>query len=99
VEQAQAVAAIREGALAIDVRSEPGTVLNPVRGDHRRLVSRLKQVMTDRNLALVIFSASDALANMARDTLVKAGHSRIINGGAYNELQNALYDLTDDPAE
>ena len=103
VEQAQAVAAIREGKLAIDVRSqsdyESGTVLNAVRVDDRRLVSQLKQVMTDRNLALVIFSSSDARASKAQDKLVKAGYSSIINGGSYDELHNALYDTTDDPAE
>jgi rhodanese-related sulfurtransferase len=103
VEQAQAVAAIREGKLAIDVRSqgdyESGTILNAVRVDDRRLVNQLKQVMTDRNLALVIFSSSDARASKAQDKLVKAGYSSIINGGSYDELHNALYDLTDDPAE
>ena len=103
VEQAQAVAAIREGKLAIDVRSqsdyESGTVLNAVRVDDRRLVSQLRQVMTDRNLALVIFSSSDARASKAQDKLIKAGYSGIINGGSYDELHNALYDTTDDPAE
>ncbi len=103
VEQAQAVAAIKEGKLAIDVRSqsdyESGTVLNAVRVDDRRLVSQLKQVMTDRNLVLVIFSSSDARAGRAQAKLEKAGYTSIINGGSYDELHNALYDVTDDPAE
>jgi phage shock protein E len=103
VEQAQAVAAIREGKLAIDVRSqsdyEAGTVLNAVRVDDRRLVGQLKQVMTDRNLAMVVFSSSDARAGSAQDKLIKAGYTSIINGGSYDELHNALYDVTDDPAE
>jgi rhodanese-related sulfurtransferase len=103
VEQAQAVAAIKEGKLAIDVRSQSdydaGTVLNAVRVDDRRLVNQLKQVMTDRNLVLVIFSSSDARAGKAQDKLMKAGYTSIINGGSYDELHNALYDVTDDPAE
>ena len=103
VEQAQAVAAIKEGKLAIDVRSqsdyEAGTVLNAVRVDDRRLVGQLKQVMTDRNLAMVVFSSSDARAGSAQDKLIKAGYTSIINGGSYDELHNALYDVTDDPAE
>nr|WP_314582414.1 rhodanese-like domain-containing protein [uncultured Pseudomonas sp.] len=103
VQQAEAVAAIKEGKLAIDVRSqsdyESGTVLNAVRVDDRRLVNQLKQVMTDRNLVLVIFSSSDARAGKAQDKLVKAGYTSIINGGSYDELHNALYDVTDDPAE
>jgi rhodanese-related sulfurtransferase len=103
VEQAQAVAAIKEGKLAIDVRSQSdydaGTVLNAVRVDYRRLVNQLKQVMTDRNLVLVIFSSSDVRAGKAQDKLMKAGYTSIINGGSYDELHNALYDVTDDPAE
>jgi rhodanese-related sulfurtransferase len=103
VEQAQAVAAIKEGKLAIDVRSQSdydaGTVLNAVRVDDRRLVNQLKQVMTDRNLVLVIFSSSDVRAGKAQDKLMKAGYTSIINGGSYDELHNALYDVTDDPAE
>lgn len=103
VQQAEAVAAIKEGKLAIDVRSqsdyESGTVLNAVRVDDRRLVNQLKQVMTDRNLVLVIFSSSDARAGTAQDKLIKAGYTSIINGGSYDELHNALYDVTDDPAE
>lgn len=103
VEQAQAVAAIKEGKLAIDVRSQSdydaGTVLNAVRVDDRRLVNQLKQVMTDRNLVLVIFSSSDVRAGKAQDKLMKAGYTSIINGGSYDELHNAVYDVTDDPAE
>jgi rhodanese-related sulfurtransferase len=103
VSQAEAVAAIKEGKLAIDVRSqseyESGTVLNAVRVDDRRLVNQLKQVMTDRNLVLVVFSSTDARAGKAQDKLIKAGYTSIINGGTYDELHNALYDVTDDPAE
>lgn len=103
VEQAEAVAAIHEGKLAIDVRSqsdyEAGTVLNAIRVDDRRLVNQLKQVMTDRNLVLVIFSSTGARAGKAQDNLIKAGYTSIINGGSYEELHNALYDVADDPAE
>jgi rhodanese-related sulfurtransferase len=103
VEQAQAVAAIKDGKLAIDIRSESeyaaGTVLNAIRVDDRRLVNQLKQVMTDRNLALVVFSSTGARAGKAQDKLIKAGYTSIINGGSYEELHNALYDVTDDPAE
>ena len=103
VEQAEAVAAIKDGKLAIDVRSqsdyESGTVLNAVRVDQRRLVPQLKQVMTDRNLVMVVFSSSDSSAGKAQEELKRAGYNSIINGGSYNELHNALYELTDDPAE
>ncbi|MFK3973817.1 rhodanese-like domain-containing protein [Pseudomonas sp. NPDC087358] len=103
VEQAEAVIAIKEGKLAIDVRSqseyEAGTVLNAVRVDERRLVPQLRQVMTDRNLVMVVFSSSDARAGSAQDKLRKAGYTSILNGGTYDELHNALYDVTDDPAE
>jgi len=103
VQQAEAVAAIRDGKLAIDVRSQTdydaGTVLNAVRVDDRRLVPQLKQVMTDRNLVMVVFSSSNARASDAQDRLLKAGYNSIINGGTYDELHNALYDVSDDPAE
>lgn len=103
VQQAEAVIAIKEGKLAIDVRSqsdyESGTVLNAIRVDDRRLVKQLKQVLTDRNLTLVIFSSSDARAGSAQDKLAKAGYSSILNGGSYEELHNALYEVTNDPAE
>lgn len=103
VDQAGAVAALREGKLAIDVRSqtdyEAGTVLNAIRIDEVRLVNQLKQVLNDRNVSVVIFSSSNEKASKAQDRLIKAGYSGIINGGDYEELHNALYDTSDDPAE
>lgn len=103
VDQAGAVAALREGKLAIDVRSqtdyEAGTVLNAIRVDEVRLVNQLKQVLNDRNVSVVIFSSSNEKASKAQDRLIKAGYTGIINGGDYEELHNALYDTSDDPAE
>ncbi|BAP44415.1 rhodanese-like domain-containing protein [Pseudomonas sp. 21LCFQ02] len=103
VTQAVAVAALKEGRLAVDVRSQieydAGTVLNAVRVDPVRLVNQMKQVLTDRNTVFVIFASSDQKANKAQDQLNKAGYLSVINGGNYEELHNALYDITDDPAE
>lgn len=103
VDQAGAVSALREGKLAIDVRSqtdyEAGTVLNAIRVDEVRLVNQLKQVLNDRNVSVVIFSSSIEKASKAQDRLIRAGYSGIINGGDYEELHNALYDTSDDPAE
>lgn len=103
VDQAAAVAALKEGKLAMDIRSqtdyEAGTVLNAVRVDNVRLVNQMKQVLTDRNSVFVIFSSSNEKANTAQDKLTKAGYYSVINGGNYEELHNALYDISDDPAE
>lgn len=103
VTQSAAVTALKEGRLAVDVRSQieydAGTVLNAVRVEPRRLVNQMKQVMTDRNTVFVIFASSDQKADKAQDQLNKAGYLSVINGGNYEELHNALYDITDDPAE
>jgi len=103
VEQAVAVAALKEGKLAVDVRSQTdydaGTVLNAVRIEERRLVNQIKLVLNDRNVVFVLFSSSDEKASKAQDKLNKAGYYSVINGGNYEELHNALYDITDDPAE
>ena len=103
VEQAVAVAALKEGRLAVDVRSQTdydaGTVLNAVRVDDRRLVNQMKQVLNDRNTVFVIFSSSNEKASKAQNQLNKAGYYSVINGGNYEELHNALYDTSDDPAE
>ena len=103
VQQAVAVAALKEGKLAVDVRSQTdydaGTVLNAVRVENRRLVNQMKQVLNDRNVVFVIFSSSDEKASKAQDQLNKAGYYSVINGGNYEELHNALYDTSDDPAE
>lgn len=103
VDQAAAVAALKEGRLAMDVRSQTdydaGTVLNAVRVDEVRLVNQMKLVMTDRNAAFVIFSSSNEKASRAQDKLRQAGYFSVINGGNYEELHNALYDISDDPAE
>jgi phage shock protein E len=103
VDQAAAVAALKEGKLAMDVRSQTdydaGTVLNAVRVDEVRLVNQMKLVMTDRNAAFVIFSSSNEKAGRAQDKLRQAGYFSVINGGNYEELHNALYDTSDDPAE
>jgi phage shock protein E len=103
VDQAAAVVALKEGKLAMDVRSQTdydaGTVLNAVRVDEVRLVNQMKQVLNDRGLAFVIFSSTDSKASRAQDRLMQAGYYGVINGGNYEELHNALYDITDDPAE
>lgn len=103
VQQAVAVAALKEGKLAVDVRSQTdydaGTVLNAVRVDNRRLVNQMKQVLNDRNVVFVVFSSSDEKASKAQEQLNKAGYYSVINGGNYEELHNALYDTSDDPAE
>ncbi|WP_109512639.1 rhodanese-like domain-containing protein [Pseudomonas ovata] len=103
VDQAGAVIALKEGKLAVDVRSQieydAGTVLNAVRVDDRRLVNQMKLVLNDRNSAFVVFSSSDEKASRAQDKLRNAGYFSVINGGNYEELHNALYDTTDDPAE
>lgn len=103
VTQSAAVTALKEGRLAVDVRSQieydAGTVLNAVRVEPRRLVNQMKQVLTDRNTVFVIFASSDQKADKAQDQLNKAGYLSVINGGNYEELHNALYDITDDPAE
>lgn len=103
VEQAVAVAALKEGKMAVDVRSQTdydaGTILNAVRVEDRRLVNQMKQVLNDRNVVFVIFSNSDEKANKAQDKLNKAGYYSVINGGNYEELHNALYDTSDDPGE
>lgn len=103
VEQAVAVAALKEGKLAVDVRSQTdydaGTVLNAVRVEEGRLVNQMKQVLNDRNVVFVIFSSSNEKASKAQDKLNRAGYYSVINGGNYEELHNALYDTSDDPAE
>lgn len=103
VDQAAAVSALKEGRLAVDVRSQSeydaGTVLNAVRVEEVRLVNQMKQVMVDRNASFVIFSSTNEKASRAQDKLRMAGYFSVINGGNYEELHNALYDITDDPAE
>ncbi|MEG5265901.1 rhodanese-like domain-containing protein [Pseudomonas sp. JDS28PS106] len=103
VDQAAAVSALKEGRLAVDVRSQSeydaGTVLNAVRVEELRLVNQMKQVMVDRNASFVIFSSTNEKASRAQDKLRQAGYFSVINGGNYEELHNALYDITDDPAE
>ncbi|MBC3949791.1 MULTISPECIES: rhodanese-like domain-containing protein [Pseudomonas] len=103
VEQAVAVAALKEGKLAVDVRSQTdydaGTVLNAVRVEEARLVNQMKQVLNDRNVVFVVFSSSNEKASKAQDKLNRAGYYSVINGGNYEELHNALYDTSDDPAE
>jgi rhodanese-related sulfurtransferase len=103
VDQAAAVAALKEGKMAVDVRSQTdydaGTVLNAVRVDEVRLVNQMKLVLNDRNVIFVIFSSSNERASKAQDRLRKAGYFSVINGGNYEELHNALYDTSDDPAE
>ncbi|MDU8362384.1 rhodanese-like domain-containing protein [Pseudomonas syringae group sp. J309-1] len=103
IEQAVAVAALKEGKLAVDVRSQSdydaGTVLNAVRVEERRLVNQMKQVLNDRNVVFVVFSSSNEKASKAQDKLNRAGYYSVINGGNYEELHNALYDTSDDPAE
>lgn len=72
VDQAAAVTALKEGKLAMDVRSQTdydaGTVLNAVRVDERRLVNQMKQVLNDRNAVFVIFSSTDSKADRARES-------------------------------
>jgi phage shock protein E len=85
VQQAVTVAALKEGKLALDIR--------------RQTDYDAGTVLNDRNVVFVIFSRSDEKASKAQEQLNMAGYHRVLNGGNYDELHNALYDTSDDPAQ
>ena len=83
-------AATSGDTLFIDVRSEEeyreghidGALLMP----HRKIGALITEAGIDRETPIILYCRSGRRAEIARQTLLEKGYTRVINGGGYSQL-------------
>jgi phage shock protein E len=93
VKPEQAWKLIEEGALLIDVRTD-GEFNAGHLPDARHIpyeqVDRLKAAIgEDKGRSVVVYCRSGRRSGIAKKSLVEAGYTNIVNGGAYSRLSSA----------
>ncbi len=89
--QTSAFAAVKEGALLVDVRTAeefasghlPGAVNIP----HGEIVEGLSALNTPKSTKVVLYCRSGNRSGIATTSLTQAGFSRAMNAGAYSALK------------
>ena len=92
-EASKAWEAIKAGALVVDVRGAnecaSGMLDGAINIPHTEVEARLAEFGDDKARAIVVYCASGKRSGMARDVLVGAGFTNVINGGGYNDMLGA----------
>jgi phage shock protein E len=86
-----AFAAVKEGALLIDVRTAeefagghlPGAINIP----HGEILAGVNALQADQSAAMVLYCRSGNRSGMATKSLSGAGFSNVVNAGAYSSLK------------
>lgn len=90
-DQLQALNAVANGALLVDVRSPEevaqGSFENAINIPHGEIVAGLDALNLDKKNPIVVFCRSGNRSGKAKAALDKAGYSLVINGGAYDDLR------------
>lgn len=91
----QTLAAIQSGShVLIDVRSSdefaaghlPGARLIP----HYRIGEEISAVAPDKHTPIVLYCRSGRRSEIARQTLLEQGYTRVIDAGGYEQLKSDL---------
>lgn len=90
-DQLQALNAVANGALLIDVRTPEevaqGSFENAINIPHGEIVAGLGALNLDKKTPVVVFCRSGNRSGKAKAALDEAGYSLVINGGAYDDLR------------
>lgn len=84
-------AAVKEGALLVDVRSAeefagghlPGAINIP----HGEIVAGMQALAVDKAAPVVLYCRSGNRSGMAETSLAEAGYGNLMNAGGYSSLQ------------
>jgi phage shock protein E len=96
IETERAAAAIADGAVVVDVRSQKEFEGNALEGaqlvPHDQIADRVAEVEAwngGKSGTVVVYCGSGGRAQKAKDALEAAGFTAVINGGGLEELQIA----------
>ena len=92
-EAVRAWAALQQGALLVDVRSEAefagGHLDGAINVPHDRVGKRLSEFGADKRRTIVVYCRSGHRAGLAKAALEQAGYQDVINGGGIGQMQAA----------
>ncbi|MNZ64025.1 Thiosulfate sulfurtransferase PspE precursor [compost metagenome] len=96
----ETLAAIRSGEhLLIDVRTPSEYAAGHLSGArqiaHDQIGTLIGGVAPDKDTPIVLYCRSGRRSDIARQTLVELGYTRVIDAGGYEQLQSDLADSTD----
>ncbi|AOE84821.1 rhodanese-like domain-containing protein [Pseudomonas sp. TCU-HL1] len=94
-DQAAAVEAMQQpNAVLIDVRTLEEVAEGAIPGarniGYEQIGQRIAEVAPDKDTPIVLYCRSGRRSGIAQDSLQVLGYSRVINGGGYLDLKNAL---------
>jgi phage shock protein E len=86
---------IDDGALIIDVRSaeeveETGLLADATQVPHTDTAGLIETIGPDRDRPVVVYCSTGLRSSFAIDDLERAGYTDVVNGGSYEDLQQAL---------
>jgi phage shock protein E len=90
---AEAWAAIRSGALLVDVRTQSeydqGHLQNALLIPHDQVAARASELGDDKSRAIVLYCRSGSRSSQAKKALEGLGFTNVTNAGAYESLKQA----------
>jgi len=93
-EQPDIAALIQDGALLIDVRSvgefAGGHIDGAINIPHTRITQEIAKYETDKNRNIIVYCHSGARASVARNSLIKMGYSKVVNGGGLRSMRKQI---------
>ncbi|MEH6470021.1 MAG: rhodanese-like domain-containing protein [Halopseudomonas sp.] len=82
---------VAAGALVIDVRTTQeyaeAHLANSVHIPYRQIVAQLQHLEVRKDRPVVLYCLSGGRAGIAKEALMAAGYSQVVNGGGIEELQ------------
>lgn len=87
-------ALIKKGALLIDTRSlgefSHGHIDGAINIPHNTITEKIGQHTTDLSKPIVVYCRSGARSSAAKQALIHAGHTHVINGGSLHHMHKLL---------
>lgn len=93
-QQAALTALQRPETMLIDVRTAEefaeGAIPGAIRIEPHEIGQRIGSVVSDKNTPVVLYCRTGRRSSGAQETLQSLGYSQVINGGGYEDLQQAV---------
>lgn len=93
-EPKDALRLLKDGAILVDVRTaaeqQSGHLENAILLPHEEILSLPEFAEVKKDTPLVVYCQSGRRSELAKETLEKAGYTKVFNGGGYEELKQAL---------
>ncbi len=82
---------IKKGALLIDTRTpgefSRGHIEGAINIPYDAIAEKIGQHTPDKSKPIIVYCRSGARSSMAKQTLIRAGHTQVVNGGSLHRMR------------